>query len=113
MRENNPLLKTQIRFTNKDVALFMKINGTVEPFVEIDLCDLEVRLPGIDYNVKWNMISERPPIRRVSPERRNIVLKSLGGAAGPVSNPSEPRQKKLKVQPAGGGLENGNMNTNQ
>ena len=110
MREGDPFLKTQIRFTDDDIALYTKTKGTDDPFVETKLSELTVTLPNIEYNVKWNMRSERQPMRRVSPEKRNIVLKSLGGSV-PTSIQNEPRQKKLKVQPVGTGQEDGNMDT--
>ena len=67
MRENDNTLKTQIRFVNDDIALFTKTKGTDEPFLEADMNDISkrIRLPAIDYAVKWNMKADREPMRRV------------------------------------------------
>ena len=112
MREQNPHLKTQIRFSNDDITLYTKIKGTEEPFVEMDMTELRTKLPDIDYRVKWNMRSEKPPMRKkVSPERRNIALKSLGGNPVQKSNSPGPSQKKPRVNPVSGQQDDGCMDT--
>ena len=85
-----------------DISLFTKIKGTEDTFEEVDMANLakSIRLPAIDYTVKWNMKSKCQPWRRTSPDARKVVLKSLGGTedGGSKSKSSqlEPAKKKNK-----------------
>ena len=101
MRSENSELKTQIRFMDSDISLFTKIRGSEEPFEEVNMVKLvaEIKLPAIDYSVKWNMKSEHQPWRRTSPETRKIILKSLGGTEDTGASQSsrlEPARKRNK-----------------
>ena len=97
LRQNDKNLKTQIRFLDRDIGLFVKTKGTEDPFTQINKEDIEkeCRLPPIDYSVKWTMRDEKHPWRRTSPDtNRKIVLKSLGNRNTSPSSQKEPDSKK-------------------
>ena len=82
LRSNNRDLKTQIRFVDKDIAIFSKIKGTDDPFSSMDMETLrdELDLPPVDYNVVWKKGNDRKKWRRTSPDTRTVNLQSLGGS---------------------------------
>ena len=86
MRSKNRNLKTQIRFLQADIALFVKTKGSDDPFTEVMMEEVEEteKLPEIDQKAAWRRKAEQPPWRRTSPNTREIVLKSLAGKEKPV-----------------------------
>ena len=97
LRLRDKSLKTQIRFLEKDIGLFVKTKGTDDPLTEMKMEDIEkdCRLPPVDYSVKWQMRDDKQPWRRTSPDiNRRVVLKSLGDKAISPSSQREPSSKK-------------------
>ena len=82
MRSENSRLKTQIRFTEDDVKLFVKLKGVDEPFAEVamEVIEKDENLPDIEYNIVWKRKEDQPKWRRTSPVIREVNLKSLAGA---------------------------------
>ena len=74
-------LKTQIRFIDNDVRLYIKRKGTDEPFEEVDMKEVEENgeLPRIDHSAPWRKRMDHPKWRRTSPTQGKILLKSLAG----------------------------------
>ena len=81
LRDKDSTLKTQIRFVEQDIGLFTKTKGTEDPFTEMNMENLQTDLclPPVDFSIKWSMKPDKEPWRRVSPDKRTITLKSLGG----------------------------------
>ena len=67
-RTEDPTLKTQIRFGQRDLIVLTKEKGTSDPFREVDFQDFvgHKRLPGFDMSVKWRIMEDRPPRRRIA-----------------------------------------------
>ena len=80
-RMEDAKLKTQIRFMKNYICLFTKTKGMDEPFVEMDMREVEEKekLPEIEHWVSWRKGTEKPTWRRTSPVIREVQLKSLGG----------------------------------
>ena len=87
LRDKDSTLKTQIRFVEQDIGLFTKVKGTDDPFSELNMDNLQTDLclPPVDFSVKWTMKADKEPWRRVSPDKRTITLKSLGGKSNQTS----------------------------
>ena len=113
LRARKTNLKTQIRFMHEDIGLFTKVKGSMLPFLQVNLEELEeeCRLPAIDASAEWNRRVDLPPWRRTSPTCKKVTLKSLEGqktdagglddrdkgtASSNNTKNKQPRQKKLK-----------------
>ena len=101
------LVKTQIRFTDRDLALLTKQRGTEDQLRPLNMKEIEKEcaLPPIDYNLQWKRRPDRPHFRQISPQNRKISLKSLGGDGSnkkvDKSPDSSPLNKRLKNTAAG------------
>ena len=111
LRGRKPEVKTQIRFLERDIALFTKTRGSMLPFLPVNMKELEeeCKLPDIDSKAEWTRRTDLPPWRRTSPTNKQVKLKSLAGSnkdsdgmedKEPQTNASsrsvKHRQKKLK-----------------
>ena len=54
-RSNNQDVKTQLRFSDKDIEILTKSKGSTEPYIKLDYEDVMNidRLPDFEYNVVW------------------------------------------------------------
>ena len=69
-RSENPQLKTQLRFNNKDIEILVKMKGTNEPLTKVKMIDFlreGDKVPEFDTTVKWKQILDRPPRRKINP----------------------------------------------
>ena len=67
MRAENKDLKTQLRFTSKDIEVLVKYRNTQEPFKTIPL-DTVAELsdiPPFDHTKKWTIRNDRLPRRKL------------------------------------------------
>ena len=79
-------VKTQIRFTDIDIRLYTKIKGTEDPFEEMAMEEVETneKLPKVEHDIQWRRKEDQPTWRRVSPDVRQVQLKSLTNAKFPT-----------------------------
>ena len=107
MRQENPLIKTQIRFTSKDIEVLIKEKGTAEPFKVLELDDLldVTLLPQFDHTQKWQARVDRPPRRKLVYSSEKTAPPShveVTAAAHPISRQgstdSLPRKKQRLEQ---------------
>ena len=68
LRAKDETLKTQLRFTNKDIEVLTKEKGSDNPFKPVSLCSLVdlCDLPSFDSTKKWRQRLDRPPRRKVN-----------------------------------------------
>ena len=72
-REEDPQLKTQIRFSSKDLEIMTKKKGSTEPFVKTSMNDFvgEQELPSFDTKIKWKKTTDRKPRRIITSSRES------------------------------------------
>ena len=72
-REEDPQLKTQIRFSSKDLEIMTKKKGSSEPFVRTNINDFvgEQELPSFDSKIKWKKNTDRKPRRIITSSRES------------------------------------------
>ena len=84
-RAEDPLLKTQIRFTEADLEVLVKVKGGEAPYKAVNLKDFAAggHIPSFDASIKWKWQEDRLPRRRVksrdlSPRSNAITDKQAG-----------------------------------
>ena len=78
-RSDNPKLKTQLRWGDKDVEVFVKIKGSEETFKRINLKEFmgSTKLPDFDMNVNWKPRREARTRRELKFGQHGSGLPSL------------------------------------
>ena len=76
MRLKNNSVKTQIRFGLIDVELLTKRKGSEDRYEIVPLEEIEKTnpLPKFDHSKKWSRREDRPPRRRVSPNKERLRM---------------------------------------
>ena len=94
-RDENPEIKTQVRFGLKDLEIYTKNKGSEEPYQKENLQEFigEQTIPDFDHYMKWNHSKERPPRRRATSSRNSSPVRS--------KSPHSPagRQNRNEKQP--------------
>ena len=72
-REEDPTLKTQIRFGERDLIILLKKKGSNDPYRMENLQSFmeDEELPPINMNLKWKFNEDRPQRRRVATPSRS------------------------------------------
>ena len=78
-RSGDSKLKTQLRWGEKDVEVYVKTKGSQEPLKKTDLYDFMegTTLPEYDNNIKWKARPERRQRRNLTFNNKNAALPSL------------------------------------
>ena len=79
IRLKDKKVKTQIRFGQKDVELLTKTRGSDERYEIVPMEEIKSTnpLPKFEHSKKWSRREDRPPRRRVSPNRGRLEVPSL------------------------------------
>ena len=78
-RENNPDMKTQLRFSDKDIEIMIKNRGSTEPYRTVkyeEIMDIK-DIPGYDDNIKWKSKGEIPIRRKITPSPNRSIPPSM------------------------------------
>ena len=100
VRQSDPEIKTQIRFSDRDIEILTKTRGTDEPYRPVNLNDFmgDTPLPLFDHSRKWNFRPDRPPRRKISYDNNTTdplsVYKSTGKHAISRQNSQVENSKK-------------------
>ena len=71
-RQRDNKLKTQLRFGNKDVEVFLKIKGEKEGYKKVELFEfLDIRsVPSFDHSLTWKTSDKKPARRKLVYRRK-------------------------------------------
>ena len=87
LRENNPDLKTQLRFGFKDIEVFTKTKGEGEPYKQVNIKDLtEEIVPEFNHKIKWRKQTDRLPYRTNRGQHRGQT--PAGEVTGEILQPA-------------------------
>ena len=66
-RTRFPKVKTQMRFSSKDIEILMKERGTAEPYKQVAyrVVTNPEDIPEFDFSVKWHQKTDRPPRKTI------------------------------------------------
>ena len=80
-RKDNPEIKTQLRFGQKDIEILMKTRGSVEPFriVPMNTVDNKDNIPKFDCSRKWKIRTGAPLRRKKNYNPEKDKLPSMAG----------------------------------
>ena len=79
LRENNPDIKTIIRFTETDLEVLTKDKSREEPYRVTPMEDIEAKItiPKYDHKLTWRKRSDKPVRSQPTPVRGRIIPPSL------------------------------------
>ena len=85
-RDKDRNLKTQIRFGYEDLIVLTKHKGSEDPYREVDLWDFagDNQLPEFNSHIKWRILEDRPPRRRVNTSENPASRQSQQTARKPI-----------------------------
>ena len=98
-RYENPEIKTQVRFGQKDLEILIKNKGSEEPFQKVDLMEFigKDKIPEFDHKMKWNYTKERPPRRRVTSNRSSSPVRNKNSQDPASRQTREEKTHKSKI----------------
>ena len=112
MRYEDSSVKTQIRFGTNDVELLTKTRGSNErcAVVPMEVIESKNPLPKFDHKIQWKRKEERPPHRKVSPNKVRAVVPSLrledknhsDSGSGPSSKVQSRKTRRTTSPPPSG-----------
>ena len=84
-------MKTQLRFGNRDIEIFVKYRGDNTPFKKIKISDITDPdlVPSFDHSIHWKRHQDRPPRR---------TLRKPSGQAEPGDGHPATRKNTLRRQ---------------
>ena len=99
-------LKTQLRFGQKDIEIFVKYKGENAPFRMVKIEDFTdpKLVPKFDHSIKWKIFEDKPPRRKLvrSPENpakgnptERLKTNSMRRQHSTSSNETEKKKTKL------------------
>ena len=67
-RKEEPGLKTQLRFSHKDIDIYTKVLGEDTGYVKVDLEDFTnmSQIPEFNHQITWKRYQDKPPRRRTT-----------------------------------------------
>ena len=79
IREEDKDVKTQIRWGERDVEMFLKRRGENEQFKKVELFEFmaEAVLPDVDFSIKWKIRAEKENRRKLNFGKERVQLPSL------------------------------------
>ena len=102
-RMRNPDMKTQLRFGNKNIEIFVKYKGDNAPFKKIPISDLTDPdlVPGFNHSIHWKRHIDRPPrrtLRKTNEDETPASRKDTLRRQHSESDPSQNKKSKRSSQ---------------